>query len=271
MPDAPEPQNVYDDPDFFADYSTMERFGAGWVEAGERPDFLRLLPDATRLRVLDLGCGAGQLAHHLAEAGAAEVIGVDISERMLEVARVQFAHPRVTYRRAAMEELEFPEARFELVVSSLAFHYVADYAALARSTARWLTPGGRLVFSTEHPLYTARGSEEGWVRDADGATLGWLIDGHADEGLREHRWFVDGVRRYHRTFETLMTGLLDAGLTVERVIEPGRRGVAREASRGRGRTAAADVPARTGAERLTASDTWQSVRPQCSPGRLSNT
>ncbi|MDA1003838.1 MAG: class I SAM-dependent methyltransferase [Chloroflexi bacterium] len=220
MPDAPPPQNVYDDPEFFAGYSTMERFGAGWVEAGERPDFLRLLPDASGLRVLDLGCGAGQLARHLAEAGAADVIGVDISERMLEVARSQFAHPRVSYRRDAIEAVDYPDARFELVVSSLAFHYVEDYATLARSIARWLAPGGRLVFSTEHPLYTARGSEEGWVRGADGTTLGWLIDGYAEEGLREHRWFVDGVRRYHRTFETLVNALLDAGLTVERVIEP---------------------------------------------------
>ena len=55
--------------------------------------------------VLDLGCGAGQLAHHLATRGAAEVVGVDLSERMLERARVEWAHTRVTYRREAMERL----------------------------------------------------------------------------------------------------------------------------------------------------------------------
>src|SRR5258705_3125995 len=85
-PMADEPQNIYDDPSFFAGYSTLERFGAGWEKAMERADLLALLPDGNGRCVLDLGCGAGQLAHHLAKAGAAEVIGVDVSERMLALA-----------------------------------------------------------------------------------------------------------------------------------------------------------------------------------------
>ena len=93
MPD--EPQNIYDDPGFLAGYSTLERFGAGWERAAEHADLVALLPDVNGRRVLDLGCGAGQLARHLATRGAAEVIGVDVSERMLELARTQWAHPRV--------------------------------------------------------------------------------------------------------------------------------------------------------------------------------
>ena len=129
----------------------------------------RLLPDADGRRVLDLGCGAGQLAHHLATAGAAEVVGVDVSERMLALARAGWAHPRVTYRREAIEEVAFPPARFDLVVSSLAFHYVDDYAGLIRRIAGWLAPGGVLVYSTEHPIFTARLPDGGWVLDERGA------------------------------------------------------------------------------------------------------
>lgn len=220
MPDESPPQNVYDDPDFFACYSQMERFGEGWVDAAERPDFLALLPDVGGLRVLDLGCGAGQLSRHIAELGAAEVIGVDLSERMLEVARSQYAHPSVSYRRDAIETADFPAARFDLVVSSLALHYVADYPVLARTIARWLAPGGVLVFSTEHPLYTARGSEDGWAKDDAGHTFGWVIDAYADEGLREQHWFVERVRRYHRTVGTMVNGLIDAGFVLERLVEP---------------------------------------------------
>lgn len=203
------PQNIYDDPAFFAGYSKLERFGAGWERAAERDDFLALLPKVEGLRVLDLGCGAGQLAHYLATHGAAEVTGVDISEQMLALARAKWAHPRVTYVRDALETVAFPPARFDLVVSSLALHYVEDYRGLVSRIATWLAPGGVFVYSTEHPIYTARLPGDGWV-----------LDRYSDEGPREESWFVPGVRKVHRTFATFINGLVDAGLVVERVIEP---------------------------------------------------
>ena len=132
----------------------------------ELPDFLGLLPGLGGRRALDLGCGAGQLALHLAHSGASEVVGIDVSERMLGLARAERAHPRVTYLRQSMEETDFPPARFDLVVSSLAFHYVRDYRGLVGRIGRWLAPGGVLVFSTEHPIYTARAS------DSDATTAG---------------------------------------------------------------------------------------------------
>ncbi|MSQ12288.1 MAG: class I SAM-dependent methyltransferase [Dehalococcoidia bacterium] len=215
-----KPQNIYDDPDFFAGYSTLERFGAGWERAGERTDLLALFPKLDGLRALDLGCGAGQLAHYLAANGAAEVLGVDISERMLALARTGWAHPRVTYRREALEKAAFPPARFDLVVSSLALHYVEDYQGLVSRIAQWLAPGGVLVYSTEHPIYTACLPGDGWVLDDEGRRTGWRVDRYADEGVREEHWFVPGVRKVHRTLATLVNGLLDAGLVVERVVEP---------------------------------------------------
>jgi len=215
-----EPQNIYDDPKFFAGYSTLERFGAGWNRAMEHAELLGLLPDVGGRCVLDLGCGGGQLAHHLATRGAAEVTGVDVSERMLALARAEFAHSRVTYTRAALEDVEFAESRFDLVVSVLAFHYVDDYAGLLRRIARWLAPGGILVYSTEHPIYTARLPGEGWVVGEAGRRTGWSLDRYAEEGAREERWFVPGVRKVHRMLATLINGVLDAGLVLERLVEP---------------------------------------------------
>jgi SAM-dependent methyltransferase len=216
----PEPQNIYDDPGFFAGYSTLERFGAGWERAMEHADLLALLPEADGRRVLDLGCGAGQLARHLATSGAAEVVGVDVSERMLALARTEWAHPRVTYRHGAVETVAFPPARFDLVVSSLVLHYVHDYRGLVSRIAEWLAPGGVLVYSTEHPIFTARLPGDGWVLDDAGRRTRWGLDHYADEGAREETWFVPGVRKVHRTLATLLNGLLDAGLMVERVTEP---------------------------------------------------
>lgn len=213
------PQNIYDDPQFFAGYSNMDRFKSGWGRAMEHGSIAALSGDVSGRRVLDLGCGGGQLAFYLAEAGAAEVVGIDASERMLDVARARWAHPRVSYRRESMEDADFSPGAFDLVVSSLALHYVRDYAGLVARIARWLTPGGLLVYSTEHPIYTARGSADGWVIGPEGTRVAWAIDHYAAEGPREHRWFVAGVRRYHRMISTLLNGLIDAGLAIERVVE----------------------------------------------------
>ncbi|MCC6177763.1 MAG: class I SAM-dependent methyltransferase [Chloroflexi bacterium] len=220
MTDHRPPQNIYDDPDFFAGYSTLERFGDGWDRAVEHPVFIALLPDVRGVRVLDLGCGMGQLAYHLAEQGAAEVVGLDISKRMLALATAERSHPRVTYRREALETAAFPTGRFDLVVSSLAFHYVSDYRGLMRRIADWLTPGGVLVFSTEHPIYTAVDPATGWAVDETGRRLHWAIDNYADEGVREQHWFAEGVQKYHRSFATFVNGLVEAGFVVDRVAEP---------------------------------------------------
>jgi SAM-dependent methyltransferase len=214
------PQNIYDDPSFFAGYSQLERFGAGWTKAFEYPSFMALLPEISGGRVLDLGCGAGRLAHYLAERGAVDVIGVDLSERMLELAVAECSHPRVTYLRDSIETVAFPTDRFDLVVSSLAFHYVSDYQGLCRRIASWLIPGGVLVFSTEHPIYLTRATPEGWVLNASGEPQYWAMNRYGDEGLREEHWFVDGVQKYHRMQSTLLNGLIDAGLSIERVVEP---------------------------------------------------
>ncbi|MCC7372839.1 MAG: methyltransferase domain-containing protein [Chloroflexi bacterium] len=214
------PQNIYDDARFFAGYARLERFGEGWTGAYEHTAFKALLPDLTGRRALDLGCGTGQWTAYLAECGAAEVVGVDLSERMLAVARRDRAHPRVTYQRASMEEAAFPPECFEVVISSLAFHYVEDFAALARRIASWLTPGGHLVFSNEHPVYLSRATPEGWVRDAAGTVTHWALSRYGEEGLREESWIMDGVRKYHRMVSTILNDLTDAGLIVERVEEP---------------------------------------------------
>jgi len=215
-----EPQNIYDDPRFFAGYSTLERFGVGWTRAMEHAELLALLPPVDGRRVLDLGCGAGQLAQHLAVRGATEVVGVDVSERMLGLARTEFAHPRVTYVHGAIEDVGFRAAQFDLVVSVLAFHYVVDYAGLVRRIAGWLASGGVLVYSTEHPMYTARLAGDGWALDGTARRVAWGIDRYADEGAREETWFVPGVRKVHRMLATLVNGVLDAGLMLERLVEP---------------------------------------------------
>jgi SAM-dependent methyltransferase len=140
-----------------------------------------------------------------------------VSERMLSLAQ---RHPRLMLQRAAIEDVYFGSERFDLVVSSLAFHYLGDYVGLMRRIAAWLRLAGVLVFSTEHPIYTARLPSLGWTTDQAGQRAGWAIDHDAEEGARDERWFVSGVRKYHRTISTLVNGVLDAGLRLDRLLEP---------------------------------------------------
>jgi SAM-dependent methyltransferase len=212
-------QNIYDDPEFFAGYTQIPRSRHGLGVVFEWPAFQRLLPPLRDKRVLDLGCGLGYFAREARARGARHVTGVDLSERMLDAARGQTDDPGITYLRASLEEFEPAAASCDLVVSSLALHYIAGYPRLVRRVAACLVPGGRFAFSVEHPIFTAHGSAD-WHAGPDGSRVHWPVDRYRDEGERRTRWFVDGVVKYHRTVETYVNGLLDAGLVLVRIEEP---------------------------------------------------
>jgi SAM-dependent methyltransferase len=214
------PQNIYDDPDFFAGYLQLPRSRAGLGAVFEWPAFQRLLPVSLRdLRVLDLGCGLGYFAREARARGARQVVGVDLSDRMLCEARAATDDPAITYVQASLEAFEPAAAAFDLVVSSLALHYIADYAGLVRRVAACLVPGGRFAFSVEHPVFTAHGSSD-WHVGPAGDRLHWPLDRYRDEGERRTKWFVEGVVKYHRTVESYVNGLIDAGLVLVRLAEP---------------------------------------------------
>ena len=80
-------QNIYNDPSFFEGYSRLRWGETGLNKVMEEPAIRSLMPDLTGKRVLDLGCGFGHVARYARKMGAAEVLGVDISDRMIEAAR----------------------------------------------------------------------------------------------------------------------------------------------------------------------------------------
>ena len=95
-------ENRYDDPVFFRKYSEMARSRLGLEGAGEWKTLRPMLPDFTGKRVLDLGCGYGWHAFYAAENGAEKVLGIDLSEKMLAVAREKNTLPNVRFARGAM-------------------------------------------------------------------------------------------------------------------------------------------------------------------------
>jgi len=210
-------QNVYDRPDFFAGYAQLPRSLHGLAGAPEWPTLRSMLPEIEGRRVVDLGCGFGWFCRWARQHGASHVLGLDLSDKMLERARMLTDDDAVVYATADLETLSLPDRGFELVYSSLAFHYVEDAARLYATVHRALIPGGRLVFSTEHPIYMAP-SAPGWRIAEDGRKT-WPIDGYFREGRRETDWLAPGVVKYHRTLSTTLGLLLGAGFRIDRVEE----------------------------------------------------
>ncbi len=212
-------QNIYDDPAFFLGYSRLDRSVEGLDGAAEWPALRALLPDMHGLRVVDLGCGFGWFCRWARGQGAARVLGIDVSENMLARAEATTSQAAIRYLRADMERLDLPEASFDLAYSSLALHYVADLAGLLAQVHRALAPGGKLVFSVEHPIFTAP-ARPGWSVDADGHKT-WPVDLYLAEGPRTTDWLTAGVVKQHRTLATYLNLLLGAGFAIGRVVEWG--------------------------------------------------
>jgi SAM-dependent methyltransferase len=187
--------------------------------APEWPALRALLPALRGRRVLDLGCGFGWFCRWAREQGAAHVLGIDVSERMLARAAAATTDPAISYQRADLERLELPPAAFDLVYSSLALHYVEGLDRLLTQAHRALVTGGRLVFSVEHPIYTAPGAPQ-WFIDATGRKT-WPIDRYLDEGRRSTDWLTRGVIKQHRTLATYLNLLLHRGFAITRVEEWG--------------------------------------------------
>jgi len=212
-------QNIYDNDEFFQGYSGLPRSVGGLDAAPEWPVLRALLPDLQGRRVVDLGCGFGWFCRWAREQGAGFVLGIDDSEKMLARAAEATSDPAIAYTRADMELLELPPASFDVVYSSLALHYVEKLDRLMSIVCRSLAPGGSLVFSVEHPIFTAP-SAPNWSTNSAGRKI-WPVDSYLDEGPRKTDWLTQGVIKHHRTLATYINMLVRIGFAISHVEEWG--------------------------------------------------
>jgi SAM-dependent methyltransferase len=212
-------QNIYDNPEFFDGYSRLSRSVEGLDGAAEWPALKALLPGLRGLRVVDLGCGFGWFCRWARHQGAAAVLGIDVSEKMLARARATTTDAAITYLKADMDCAELPQAGFDLAYSSLALHYVEDLGGFLAKVHRALAPGGQLVFSVEHPIFTAP-TQPGWSIGVSGKKT-WPVDSYLCEGPRRTDWLAQGVIKQHRTLATYLNLLLQLGFTLSHVEEWG--------------------------------------------------
>jgi len=178
-----------------------------------------MLPELAGRRVVDLGCGFGWFCRWARENRAAHVLGIDVSEKMLARAIEETRDAAITYVRSDLEVLELPAASFDVAYSSLAFHYLENFRRLAANIHQALLEHGQLIFSVEHPVYTAP-SEPKFIRNRTGSAT-WPLDGYLDEGPRSTDWLAKGVIKQHRTLATYVNALVDAGFTIMHIDEWG--------------------------------------------------
>lgn len=212
-------QNKYDDENFFNQYKLMNRSQKGLEGAGEWHAFKEMFPDFAGKRVLDLGCGFGWHCQYAIEQGAKSAVGIDLSEKMLNEAAAKNQSEAIEYRCMPIEDIDFPGNSFDIVMSSLAFHYIESFADICNKVSKCLTSGGDFVFSVEHPIFTAQGKQD-WHYDAEGKPMHWPVDSYFTEGIRQSNFLGAEVLKYHKTLTTYVNTLIQAGFEITGLIEP---------------------------------------------------
>ena len=223
------PQNIYDNSTFFTAYSTLPRSQGGLSSAPEWPvlrDMVlgRSKNDLKDYRILDLGCGYGWFARWARDSGASFVKAVDISQKMINRAKELDGGDgtgKIIFENCDIGTINLSEREkkaYDLVYSSLTFHYIEDLARLYREIHASLRKGGRLVFSVEHPVYSAPihpGADWKVFQEEEEERKVWPLNSYSDEGWRVSSWLgIDGVRKFHRTVETYVTLLLESGFVL---------------------------------------------------------
>jgi len=210
---------VSDEP--IARYDEVADWYAAWI--GDSPGVIwaeGLLPEQlVGKRVLDVACGPGRLSRELARRGA-DVLGVDLSERQLDIAR-QAPAPgagRVEYLAAdlARPERWWDGRPFDGATAEMALQDIEHLALTIAAVAACLLPGGWFLASLVHPCFP--GSQKGlpsWPPELGyGAEGWWHSPEHNPDGIRLR------VGSFHRRLSTYLNCLTDAGLAIDKVVEP---------------------------------------------------
>lgn len=212
-------ENKYDNENFFNQYKQMNRSVNGLKGAGEWHELKKLLPEFTNKRVLDLGCGFGWHCKYAIENGAKSVIGIDLSEKMLQEAKRINGDESIEYIQMPIEDIDYPKDSFDVVISSLAFHYVKSFEDICNKVYNCIITGGDFVFSVEHPIFTAQGKQD-WYYDEYGNRVHWPVDNYFGEGIRKSIFLGEEVMKYHKTMTTYMNTLIKARFEITGIIEP---------------------------------------------------
>lgn len=204
-----------------------EEHASWWIEGfteGADPEYedqiipLAVTEQGGAGRVLDLGCGDGQIARALASTGAS-VVGVDPTTNQIDVAAERAGGP--VFAQAGAAVLPFSDGAFDGVIACLVFEHIDDVDAAIGEVARVLRPGGRFTFMLNHPLLQTPGS--GWIDDhmVDPPEQYWRIGPYLVEAETVEQVELGvHIRFLHRPLSRYLNALAAVGLVLERMDEP---------------------------------------------------
>lgn len=181
----------------------------------EEPVILALIGELTGRRILDLGCGDAAFGRQALAQGCQSYLGVEGSHNMTQAAQENLTGTTGAIVQATVEAWEYPAEAFDVVVSRLVLHYIEDVGNVFEKIYHSLVPGGRFVFSVEHPVITS--CDRGW--QGNGPRQAWVVDDYFNSGQRTTLWMGGHVVKYHRTIENYFSGLQNAGFIVENLKE----------------------------------------------------
>ncbi len=213
-------QNIYDNNQFYDEYKKMRDGKINANELIEIPTMKSMLPNLQGKTILDLGCGAGGMARYFIEQGAKNVYAIDISQNMINEAK-QLPCKNIEYHIMAMEDIDKIDKKFDIVFSSLAFHYVEDFKTLIHNCYNLLNDNGILLFSQENPIATAIVYNENVSKHIEiNNKRYYLISDYNNISKRNLDWNVKDVIKYHRNFETIINTLINEKFEVLQIKEP---------------------------------------------------
>lgn len=211
-------QNIFDNQAFFDGYKKLRENPYSANNLEEKPTLFSLTPELVGKAVLDLGCGYGENCAEFKRLGASKVTGVDISEKMLSIAKAE--NPNIEFTRADMSDLSFIMDKYDIVLSSLAVHYIENFDRFVKDVFALLNNDGYFIFSQEHPLTTAPINGASWTKDEQNNVIHYNLTDYTRTGKRHTTWIVDGVEKYHRTFSDILNALSSAGFVIAKMVEP---------------------------------------------------
>ena len=209
-----------------SDRSLWETHATWWIEGftdGADPEYEeQILPLAAAelsgaRRVLDVGCGDGQISRLAASLGA-EVVGIDPTWNCVSVAKQRGG---ASFARAEAAALPFTDGSFDAVVACLVFEHIREVDQAIGEVARVLSSGGRFCFFLNHPLLQTPNS--GWIDDhlLDPPEQYWRIGAYLVEQESDEEVEKDVLIPFiHRPLSRYVNALAENGLLIERMLEP---------------------------------------------------